>query len=469
MINPEPVPSQSSPYSSANNYNLSRAIPTPLAPKKRSSWKKYFFLSVFSLIIAGGTYTYAQYAALRNTIITPHEGESSTILSYNEGSNLDPQAFTQAGDGRFNVLILGIGGDNHPGGTLTDSIQILSVDTLNKKASLISLPRDLYVDIPGYGRAKLNYAYFAGEETRVGNGAVLSREVVGKVVGAKISNYVLVDFQGAEEIINALGGIEVEVPKAISDPLFPADNGTVEFRPFYIDAGLQHMNGETALKYARSRETTSDFDRSARQQLIISALRQKALSLGVITNPLKVAGLMGTVGRHLKTDLRPDELRAFLALYKDIPPEASSSYVLDTSQELGLLTSETDPVVGYIAYPLEGYFKFGEVQRWFHRNNPDPLIAREGAKVMVINGGKATAAQMTSLVDTLRDYGYNAELSNLSPKRGPEKTQVLEKRGGKKPITANYLGSYFSLTPKEDSLLNPDADFEIIYVPPLKK
>jgi LCP family protein required for cell wall assembly len=471
MINPNPVHSKNSPYSNQSTPYRASSLPRTLTGSKppHRAWKKVVLLGFLSLIVAAGTYAFAQYRSLRDNVIIANEGQSAAILSYNPqdiGSKLNNDLFQHIGDGRFNILMVGIGGDNHPGALLTDSIQVMSIDTINKKVALTSIPRDLYVNIPGYGRSKINATYEVGEQQKVGSGSALVKQVVSTVIGAPIQRFALLDFSGAEEAVDALGGIDVEVPKTINDPFFP-DDATVGYSPFYIQAGLQHMNGHVALRYARSRETTSDFDRSARQQLIISAMKKKALSVGFAANPLKVTNLLNTLGRHVKTDMPVDELKSVMGIYKDSTQSGSS--VLDTSDSLGLLTSTTDPVAGYIAYPIRGLSDFSEIHTWFQKNNPDPLVAKESPSITVVNGGSASKSQLQELVTTLQDYGYTATLSTVPLKKTVTKTQVFDASGGKKPITHNYLASQFSTQVQDGNSVNSGSDFEILYVPSTKK
>src|ERR1044072_7865551 len=150
MINPQPVDDRRSPYSSTSSSSLPKNLrpvgPTnQLTPPPKRNWKRIISLTIVTVLVAVGTYAYAQYRTLRDNILVNHEGESSAILAYdpsNKNSKLDPSQFTKIGDGRFNMVVVGVGGDNHPGSYLTDSIQVVSVDTINKKVGITSIPRD---------------------------------------------------------------------------------------------------------------------------------------------------------------------------------------------------------------------------------------------------------------------------------------------------------------------------------------
>ena len=438
-------------------------------PKKKRRWIRGLFLVILGIFAAGGSYAAAQFISLKNNVTVARQGAGSAALGITNDNKdkLDTSAFKQAGDGRFNIVIAGIGGANHPGGMLTDTIQVLSIDTINKKAGITSVPRDLYVSIPGSSKAKINTAYQTGEEANKDGGGAVLKQAVGNVLGITISNFVMIDFTGAKDIVNSLGGIDVDVPTAINDPYFP-DDQTVGYAPFYISAGPHHMDGTTALRYSRSRETTSDFDRSFRQQLVISAMKKKALSLGVVTNPVKINSLISAVGQHMKTDLQADEILSAINIYKDIQSSDTTTQVLDTSAKLGLLSSTTDPYAGYISYPSLGQGKYDDIRAWFQKNNPDPLLAREHPTVTVANGGHATLAQLNALVARLNDYGYDATLGQTTAGTAT-KTQVYEAKKGKNPISHNYLGSFFGSTLQTGTPLSSGADFEILYVPATQK
>ncbi|MBU6389816.1 LCP family protein [Patescibacteria group bacterium] len=476
MINPTPVPSNNNPYRDPDSADRPRPTiikqavtpPTPPPPKPKRSKKRLILLTILSLVVAGATYGAAQFNSLKNLVLIQHQGKSSSILSYNPNdshSQLDPSLFKNAGDGRFNLVVVGVGGTGHSGAYLTDSMQVLSFDTINKKLDITSVPRDLYVKVPSLGyQGKINAVYQLAEERQKGSGALAVREVVGNVLGVDISNFGLADFTAAKDIVDTLGGVDVNVPKALYDPLYPKDE-TTRYMTVYIPAGEQHMNGTTALEYARSRETTSDFDRSARQQLIIAAIKQKALSLGTLSNPVKVMGLINDLGQHLRTDMTTDQIQSLVNIYRSIPASQTGNHVLDTSASLGLLTATTDPLAGYIEYPWIGYNNYTNIHRWYQKNNPDPLLAREHPTITVVAGGYTTTEQAQTMVDTLNDYGYTATLGMpLTNKTAYRGTALYEASPGKKPFSHQYLDTFFSVTAQSGAPLNSGSDFELIYV-----
>lgn len=473
MINPQPVYGSRSPYGSKTPPTSTQPQPSlpeqqqPDKPKRKGLWKRFILLLIVGLIVGGASFAYAAYLSLKKSILVEAEGtEKAAILEYDPSDSkakLDASQFKALGDGRFNMVLVGV--DKAAG--LTDSIQVLSFDTINKEASITSIPRDLYVTVPKHGRTKINAAYKFGESDKAGNGAKVLKEVVGQVLGTTVTNFALIDFSGLKSLVDSLGGIEVNVPEAIYDPLFPAETG-IGYAPFSIKAGVQQLDGKTALRYARSRKTTSDFDRSMRQQLVMDAIRKKATSAGVVTNPVKLTGILKSIEKSFKTDLTESQIKVLFGLYNAIPNGKTAGYVLDTSADLKLLTSVTDPVAGYISYPILGFDKNLNIQRWFRKNNPDPLLKRESPKVLVINGGKATDKQMAEFVDTLNDFGYNATLSKESYKSSAKLTasKLFEVHSGDKPFTKNYLSSFLAVTAERGTAVSGSGeDFQIVYIP----
>ncbi|MFH0927967.1 MAG: LCP family protein, partial [bacterium] len=177
--------------------------------------------------------------------------------------------------GRTNILLLGVGGYGHEGPQLSDTILLVSLDREDKKVGIISIPRDLSVEIPGYGERKINSANAYGEEKGQGEGPKLAAQVAESVFGMPVHYYVRVDFNAFQSIIDQIGGVDINVDRAFTDSQYPTNDYGVETISF--NAGWQHMDGQTALKYSRSRHGTggegSDFARSARQQKILNAVK----------------------------------------------------------------------------------------------------------------------------------------------------------------------------------------------------
>lgn len=401
-----------------------------------------WFLWVFLVVLGLGAATigwlvYGANAALSKISDAPANKEVGGLLPFLT-NNQNTQLLQGEKDDRINILLLGIGGANHPGGTLTDTMMLLSIKPNEKKAALLSIPRDLYVTIPGYGSAKINAAHALGEQRQAGQGPALSMETVSQVLDLPIQYYVRLDFQGFKDLVNTLGGLDINVDKAISDPFYPDDN-TIGYAPFYLKAGPTHMNGDLALKYARSRETTSDFDRSRRQQQILSAIKAKLLSLGTLTNPKKLSDLFNIAGDHVRTNLAVWEMERLAGILKDINTGSITNTVLDTSAS-GPLVGRTDPRAGYIILPRKG--DFSDVQA-IARNlfNDNPTLP--AATVAIENAsGQADIGGNVALI--LRGYGY--QVTSVTNAKTPRaKSQILEKNLSRYPDLTTFLTERFTV------------------------
>jgi len=205
----------------------------------------------------------------------------------------------------LNILLLGT--DERPdeyGPTRTDTMILLTVNPETGAMGMLSLPRDLWVPIPGLGvTTKINTAYMLGElESYPGGGAQLAKDTVGSFVGQPVDYFVRVNFDGFREIIDLIGGVTVEVPNTIHDEEYPTPDYGVE--TFHLDAGTHHLDGETALKYARTRHNDGDYSRARRQQDIIRAVAQQVLNAGMIPQLLaKAPQLLMTMQNSIETDI----------------------------------------------------------------------------------------------------------------------------------------------------------------------
>jgi len=280
----------------------------------------------------------------------------------------EPSDTSSKDPNRLNILLLGLrGADDPSGGLLTDTMMIASIKRDTNQIALISVPRDLYIDMPNYPKKqKINFAYALGEErSRNGGGLVYSRQVISQVTGLYIDYVAAVNFTAFEEVVNELGGVDVYRDQPFSERtqwLYEGKEGKDYWRKsasstweFYVPAGSSHMNGEAALYYVRSRYSTSDFDRMRRQQQVIQALKAKAFSLGVLANPIKVYNLLGSVERNVRTNLTFEQIKGLLPLSNDIDFNNIKSLVFDTDAD-GPLYSSTSDGGAYIILPKDGNF-----------------------------------------------------------------------------------------------------------------
>ena len=196
----------------------------------------------------------------------------------------------------MDILILGL--DARPGegfAARTDSVILLGVDPGRVRVSLVSIPRDLFIEVPGYGLQRINTVNVLGEQAQVGSGPDLVSSGITQDFGIRIDRYVRLNFEGFVELVDAVGGITVEVERAIVDNAYPLPDGSTTSVRF--DPGTQVMDGERALIYARTRHGDDDYARANRQQQVIMALSRKLI------NPVYLPGAVAAMTRSVDTNM----------------------------------------------------------------------------------------------------------------------------------------------------------------------
>ncbi len=300
-------------------------------------------------------------------------------------------------EGRINIVLLGMRGKGVTGGgTLADTIMVASIKIDKNaegkdvyKVSMISIPRDLYVTMPGTtSNMKINTVYHYGEEKGEGQGMEAMKQILENITGQKMHYGIEVNFAGFKQIVDALGGVEVNLDKSFIEPMqfheekvcdgnkggvFTVKSGHFDTKIdhrgkvvaqyplcynkteecggiFKVPAGVSILDGEKALCYVRARVTSSDFDRAKRQQEIIGKIKDKATSMGVLTDFSKVKKLFDAVNGNMRTDMELWEMQRFFDLYKKMGDVKVIHKGLDNSEE-GLLYSHEGDARGYILMP----------------------------------------------------------------------------------------------------------------------
>lgn len=260
-------------------------------------------------------------------------------------------------DDRVNILLMGIGGPGHDGPYLSDTNIILSVKPSANEVAMISVPRDLAADIEDYGIYKINHANAYGEMKQSGGGGELARQTFEKTFNLDIPYYVRVDFQAFKEIIDIIGGVDIDIPRGFVDYSFPGENNS--YKTVFFKKGLEHMDGERALTYARSRHGSngegSDFARAARQQLVMAAAKEKLLSAGTYLNPVKIQKILDSLSDNISTNLNIGQLIYLAGLAKNIERSEIKNMVLSNGPD-GQLVSTTGEDGAYLLIPKTGSF-----------------------------------------------------------------------------------------------------------------
>lgn len=389
-------------------------------------------------------------------------------------SNVNPSLLKGEGDGRVNILLLGRGGDGHDGADLTDTILVASIDPVNKKAALVSLPRDFWVTTPAGSSSKVN-AVFANAKNKSlyqGNnkktaeeaGVKAVQEEVKDIFGIPIHYYSMVDFKAFQQAVNTVGGVDMSITAqtAVTERLW--DETTR--KPYYLNVtpGMQHFDGQRALFFTRSRHTSvrGDFDRSERQRLFIGALSKKITSAGTYTNPVKVSKLMDNFGDHVSTDLSIDDAMRLMTIGKSIGGSFDSLDLANPTQPLvktGMISGQS------VVMPIAGASDYSEIQAYIRSSLKDGYIVKENANISVLNG-TPTPGLAGEKAEQLKTYGYNVGTVADAPTHDYEKTVIVDLTKGKKPYTKNYLEKRFGVkvTSKlpDNTIVPGKANFVII-------
>lgn len=200
------------------------------------------------------------------------------------------------------ILVMGLDSRGNEGVfARTDSIMLVGVQPNRLEVSLLSIPRDLFIDVPGYGSQRINTINVLGEQQQAGNGPVLLSTSIERNFGVRPDRYVRLNFQAFKELIDAVGGVTINVEKTIVDHYFPADEGSGT-QSIQFDPGEQHMDGRLALIYARTRHADDDYQRAERQQQVVSALASK------LVNPVYWPAAISVLNLHVETNLTPFDL-----------------------------------------------------------------------------------------------------------------------------------------------------------------
>lgn len=331
--------------------------------RKKPFWKrKWFLISFLVLILVLSSFGYFSYkiGSAFSEISTSGNSFWKNILNILPLKNT-PLAFLlplsgdrpllpQQDPDRINILLLGIRGakDNGHGDLLSDTIMLFSIKKSTGQTALISIPRDLYIKIPSYGKKKINDAYALG-------GLELSKEVVSKITDIYIDYAVSLDFKAFQELVDILRGITIwrDTP-FVEDKQWWCDENGQNCRPFVLPQGQNILNGEQALFYVRSRFSSSDFDRMRRQQQVLMAIKEKVWGLKILANPKKVFEIIEVLKRNIRTDMDIAEIKELIDLSNQIDFEYIERKVFDTSKD-GLLQATTMNG-SYILLPEGGNF-----------------------------------------------------------------------------------------------------------------
>jgi LCP family protein required for cell wall assembly len=332
----------------------------------------------------------------------------------------DPPPPGWTGTERLNVLLLGIDSRGDSSQTQnTDTMIVLSLDPVNKTAAMLSIPRDTYIDRPGVFVDKINAAYAFG-------GPDLSRRVVEDLLGIRVNAYALVDFDAFTRIVDAVGGVVIDVKRPVRDEAYPTPDYGIE--RLDITAGPQLMDGSTALRFARSRHDANDYSRAQRQQLVLSALRTR-LTDGEFLGGLP--RLVDRVGSAVQTNFDPANVLPLAQFGSGIDGEAIRSEVLypcgGSYPHCELQASGGDG--GFYLMPDRAKIRDLAAALFY-----DPQVKLEGASVEVRSAG-ARNGLAKSIADRLTERAFMVSIVT----NGATGRSAVLIRNGAKRYTANAL------------------------------
>jgi len=380
---------------------------------------------------------------------------------------------------RVNILLLGMGGSKHEGGYLADTIMLASLKPSTGQVSLVSIPRDLTIPMGNSGWRKINNINALAEAKNPGSGSQASAQAIGELLDLPIEYYVRADFEGFTEVINELGGIEVNVENILDDYEYPImgqednPNYYARYEHLYIPTGMQKMNGELALKYARSRHAAgaegSDFARSRRQQLIMEAVKEKLLSRDNLLKPVMIAKIINQLEEHVDTNLEIWEMVRLWDLTKNINRDNIINKVIDNGPN-GFLIDSRGEDGAYILVPRAG--NFSQIKKFIQNifgeeaNNTDNteiglnnFIKNNGrqkstssSRVEIMNGTwiSGLAGQKAGL---LKEYNFTVTKVGNAAARDYTKTLIYDLSYGKKDTDLKLL---IDITGAEQAFDSPD-------------
>ena len=346
---------------------------------------------------------------------------------------------------RINILLLGIDQrDGDAGPWRTDTMILVSIDPATQSAAMLSIPRDLWVTIPGFGENRINAAHLIGDQYDYpGGGPALAKKTVWHTLGVPVHGYVRVNFSGFERMVDAIGGLTIEVDTPLHDEEYPDGNyGTMVID---IPAGVLDMDGVTALQYVRSRHGTGDFDRMARQQKLIMAARDKILSLDIPLSQLPE--MLAIAGDTVKTDLTLEQMRELAALAQQLDRDKIGSGVIDSSMTTTVFTPEgwmvEVPDWAKVRDLVDALFPVSATAV-----SPTPsLVAEkltsEGARVVVQNGTLSTGLAQQAAA-TLGDKGFNVVAFENADRFDYAETMIVLQ--GDQSYTAQALATQFGVS-----------------------
>ncbi len=406
----------------------------------RSQNKKKYIVALIGFLIIGGGMQAFYKAHFQDFVFKSLTNQLPT----------DSQGFT-------NLLIVGMGGAGHDGTDLTDTIILAGINPKQSKAYLLSIPRDLYINHPEIIPQRVNsiYANYVGKLKPHGAFSLLNK-AISNITDIDIHYHIGVNFEAVTDIVDALGGVDIYNENLIYDPFYPGPNYT--FDTFTLPAGAVKLNGETALKFIRSRKTTSDFDRSRRQQQLISALKDKAQSKEVLTSPNKLKQLYSALMSNIVTNMSLDDMIYLASTAKNFDMSKIVNLVIhdDPTRKGGFLfvPPKSEYQDAFVLLPLDPKYSYIQNFIQLHRKYTNTMLYH--GKVIVKNGtdipgyARKVAAHLTRL-------GFQIEDVTNASSTAIEKSELQYYNLTQQKVLEAFEQALFIKNSSELPINNPDV------------
>ncbi len=366
-------------------------------------------------------------------------------------------------EGRINFLLLGQGGPGHDGPYLTDTIMVASLDTKHKIVGLLSIPRDLVVNIPGFGSRKINNANAFGELKGESLGPLLAKETISQLLDLPIHYYARLNFSSFVSLVDDLGGLPINIEQGFTDNQYPGPG--YSFTTINFSSGQQTLSGEQTLQYVRSRHGSnqqgSDFSRAKRQQQVLLALKDQLLSAKTLFNPRKILHLYQDISQGLLTDITAQETVRLADLLSGLKTQNIRHRVIDAAPG-GLLKEAIGSDGAYLLLPKNP--DYSDIKKLAKDLVADSGLTAENANLYIENGTTiAGLAETTS--QELKAQGFNNLSFGNATRRDFPRTILYDYSGGTKPDSRQLLESFFGLTAvtlEKTESINGQPDFRVV-------
>ncbi len=415
-------------------------------------------------IVAG----YAVYVQVRKSVATSDILPEFTIKQPEgerpNGGRVEGETLpVWTGTDRVTVLILGIDERaQEEDFWRTDTMMVATLDPVTMQAGVLSIPRDLWVPIPGYTENRINTAHAIGDAyDHPGGGPALAVETVEYNLGIEIDYYVRVNFQAFIDMVDLIGGIDIDVPEPIDDPCYPTPDYGCE--NLHIEAGQHHFYGDMALKYARTRHSSGgDFDRARRQQQVIRAILARVTDVGMLPQlAARAPEIVQMVEGSVKIDpnLQLDELIALAVLASEVNPDDIRFRVIDEKSTL----FKTTPDDMMILIPLRDEIRRVRDEVFGLTNGENGQTTEEEAATLSVLNGTQTPGLAYATAQFLEANGLPVALYDNADRQEYDTSLVIMNRD--KPLTAVQILSLLELP--QSAVVNgsnPTAEYDIVVI-----